>query len=87
MNNNIIYTSMAVCSQCKISKHALEELVKLGVAKPYAKRVDQWYFTHKDLSQIQLASKYLHYLKLEPSGAIVALELHNEIQRLKTKYK
>ncbi len=85
MNNNIFYTSFAVCTSQNINQEIIDEMVSWGIAHPRGDKPEKWLFTHDDLERIARAQRFRNDLGINIPGAAFALELIEEVIKLRKK--
>ena len=85
VNNNVFYTTNAVCNSYKLNTETISEMVAWGIAKPAGNQPDKWFFTHKDYERIGSASRFKEELEINIPGAALALQLLEDIKKLRNK--
>lgn len=83
MNENVIYTMYAICNSYKLSQETIDEMVSWGIAEPTGNIPEKWLFTQKDFDRIGRASRFSKDLNINIPGAALALELIEDIQKLR----
>ena len=84
-NDNIIYTTNAVCYSYKLDQETINEMVSWGIANPAGNTPENWLFTHDDFERIGRASRFRNELEINIPGAALALQLLEDIQNLRNK--
>ena len=85
LNDNVFYTTKAVCSRYKINQDIIDEMVSWGVADPSGHEPDKWLFSQKDFDRIGQASRFNKELEINIPGAALALQLLDEINHIRNK--
>ena len=85
MANNIFYTSRAICESYKIDIETLVNMVEWNIAAPSGSVPSKWLFSSSDMQRLEVATKYYHYLGLDPAATSVALELIEELDQLRNR--
>lgn len=84
-NDNILYTTNAVCHSYKLNQDAVGEMVYWGIATPAGNSPKKWLFTHNDFERIGRASRFRSELEINIPGAALALQLLEDIKNLSSK--
>jgi chaperone modulatory protein CbpM len=84
-NENIIYTTNAVCNSYKLNQDTINEMVSWGIADPAGTKPEKWQFTHEDFERIGRATRFRNELEINIPGAALALQLLEDIQNLRNK--
>ncbi len=85
MNDNVFYTTYAICNSQKLSKENINEMVTWGIANPYGECPEKWLFTHEDFERIARAQRFRNDLEINIPGAAFALELIEEVKKLRER--
>ena len=85
VNDNIFYTTNAICHSHELNQDSINEMVAWGIAEPSGDKPEKWLFTHKDFVRIGRASRFRKELDINIPGAALALQLLEEIQNLRDK--
>ena len=85
LNDNVFYTTKAVCKSYKLNQDMVDEMVSWGIAKPSGNNPEKWLFTHEDYERIGRASRFNKELDINIPGAAFALQLLEDIQNLHKK--
>ncbi len=83
MNDNIVYTTKAICSSHKISNEILSDMVSWGIATPSGTSIEKWQFSQDDFDRIGCASRFNKDLDINIPGAAMALELLDELDKIR----
>jgi len=79
-----VVTLAQVCRVCRTQEQVILELVAEGVAEPTANETGQWRFDQHGVRRLHIAVRLQRDLGVNPAGAALALELMEEIDRLRT---
>lgn len=85
MDKNIFYTTHAICDAQKLTIENINEMVAWGIANPRGKKSEKWLFTHNDFERIAQAQRFRNDLSINIPGAAFALDLIEEVQKLREK--
>lgn len=85
LNDNVFYTTNAVCYSYKLKPDTISEMVAWGIAEPSGNKPEKWLFTHEDFERIGCASRFKDELEINTPGAALALQLIEDIQNLRNK--
>lgn len=85
LNDNVFYTTKAVCKSYKLNQNTVGEMVSWGIAEPSGNKPEKWLFSHKDFERIGCASRFNKELEINIPGAALALQLLEDIQNLRNK--
>ena len=80
-------TSAELCLRCHLSLEQLKELVDEGVIEPLLWVEGQWRFQAASLIRVHHALRLQRDLGVNGAGAALALELFDELKRLRALIK
>jgi len=83
LDERIEYDLEGLCRICRLERRQVIELVVENVVEPAGEDPDQWRFTGNAVTRIQVATRLTRDLGLNIPGAALALELLDEIDRLR----
>jgi len=83
LDERIEYDLEGLCRICRLERRQVIELVVENVVEPVGEDPDQWRFTGNEVTRIQVATRLTRDLGLNIPGAALALELLDEIDRLR----
>lgn len=83
LDERIEYDLESLCRICRLERRQVIELVVENVVEPAGEDPDQWRFTGNAVTRIQVATRLTRDLGLNIPGAALALELLDEIDRLR----
>lgn len=72
-----------LCRACRVDRQLAIDLVVEGVVEPSDQNAEQWRFTGTAVSRAQVAVRLRRELGVNVAGAALALELLDEISRLR----
>lgn len=83
------YVTLAqVCRVCRVQEAWIVELVEQGVVEPVASAAQAgWRFDSVALHRLRVATRLQHDLGVNPAGAALAIELMEELERLRARLK
>lgn len=84
-NDNIFYTTNAICYSYKLNQATINEMVSWGIADPSGNKPEKWLFTHNDFERIGRALRFRSELEINIPGAALALQLLDDIQNLRNQ--
>ncbi len=81
-----VQLSLAECSQLmEVSTECLVEIVEHGIVEPDSPRPEQWRFDTAALGRLRQAMRLQHELHLDWQAVAVALDLLDEVSRLRAE--
>lgn len=72
---------------CGIGVETVRLMVSEGMLHPHGERPEQWSFTGTEVQRARRALRLQHDLELNLAGAALALELIDEIDRLRSRVR
>ena len=85
MNENILYTTQAICNSHKLNQESINDMVEWGIACPLGNGPEKWLFSHDDYERIGRAQRFRNELDINIPGAALAIELIEELEQLRNK--
>lgn len=85
LNENVFYTTRAVCKTYKLNQSVVDEMVSWGVAEPSGSKPEKWLFSQKDFERIGQASRFNKELEINIPGTALAIQLLEEINNLRNQ--
>lgn len=76
-----------LCRACRLPAERIEMLIAEGVIEPRGRDPRSWRFTGVTLTRLRTAQRLEHDLGVNPSGVALALELLDEITRLRRRLR
>ena len=83
MDDSVQLTLADLCRACAVDAEQVIELVEVGLVDPCGRGVPEWRFTGPTLYRVRTALRLQQDLQVNASGAALALELLDEIKRLR----
>ncbi len=74
-----------LCQVCKADEHLVVEMVREGVVEAWTSETDQWVFSGVAVTRVRTAIRLQQDLDVNLPGAALALELIDEIERLRSR--
>lgn len=85
LEEDVRWTQVEICEACNISIEELVDYVAEGLVDPVGRRPTEWRFHGVTLQRIRFAKNVQQDLGVNAAGAALALDLLQEISRLKRK--
>lgn len=80
------YITLAqVCRVCRVREAWVIELVAEGVVEPVVRDPGEWRFDSAALHRLRIAYRLQQDLGVNPAGAALAIELMEELERLRAR--
>ena len=83
LDETLRFTLADICRICEVQEQLVVEIVEEGIVEPLGGGRPQWRFTGIAITRIQRVIKLQHDFDVNLPGAALALELLEEIERLK----
>ena len=83
LDETLRFTLAEICRICDVQEQLVVEIVAEGIVEPLGAARPQWQFTGIAVTRIQRVIKLQHDFDVNLPGAALALELLEEIERLK----
>ncbi len=83
LDDSIELTLAELCSACSVSEDLVMEIVAEGVVEPMGLDRAQWRFSGLAVSRVQRVMRLQHDFGVNLPGAALALELFEELERLR----
>jgi chaperone modulatory protein CbpM len=83
LDERVEYDLEGLCRICRLERRQVIELVVENVVEPAGEDPDHWRFTGNEVTRIQVATRLTQDLGLNAPGAALALDLLDEIERLR----
>jgi len=78
-----VVTLAQVCRVCRVREESIVELVAEGITEPAGTDQGQWWFDPMGARRLHIAIRLQRDLGVNPAGAALALDLLEEIDRLR----
>lgn len=83
LDDTVEFSLAELCSVCRVSEETVVEIVAEGIVEPTGGEPGQWRFTGIALARIQRTLRLQHEFGVNLPGAALALELLEELERLR----
>jgi len=83
LDDSVEFSLAELCSLCSISEEILVEIVAEGIVEPLGHGRAQWRFSGLALTRVQRVVRLQHDFGVNLPGAALALELLEEVERLR----
>ena len=83
LDEGIEFSIQEICRICGVHEELIVEIVEEGVVEPLGDAPERWRFTGVAVMRIQRVIRLQHEFEVNLPGAALALELLEEIERLK----
>ncbi|HET7132523.1 MAG TPA: chaperone modulator CbpM [Gammaproteobacteria bacterium] len=83
LDETLRYTLADICRICSVQEQLVVEIVEEGIVEPLGDQPPQWRFNGIAVTRIQRVIQLQHDFDVNLPGAALALELLEEIERLK----
>lgn len=85
IDRHLRLTVEELCRACGASREVVVEMVEEGVIEPTARSGEEWIFHGETLLRARRALRLVRDLRVNWPGAALALDLLDEIDRLRTR--
>lgn len=76
-----------LCQICQLPAERVFELVEEGVIDPVGREPARWHFRAIAVQRVRCAQRLRHDLGINTAGAALALELMEELERLRARLR
>lgn len=76
-----------LCRLCRAEEHVVVEMVREGVVEVASTRHEHWEFSGAAVTRVRTAMRLQHDLDVNLPGAALALELMDELERLRGRLR
>jgi chaperone modulatory protein CbpM len=83
LDDSVEFSLTEVCAACRVSEELVVEIVAEGIVEPLGINRAQWRFTGFAVARIQRVIRLQHEFDVNLPGAALALELLEEVERLR----
>ena len=83
LDDSVEFSLAELCAACRVSEEQLVEIVAEGVVEPVGGDREQWRFSGVAVTRIQRVMRLQHDFGVNLPGAALALELLEELERLR----
>jgi chaperone modulatory protein CbpM len=83
LDDSVEFSLEELCSACRVSEDFVVEVVAEGIVEPIGAERAQWRFSGVALTRVQRVIRLQHEFDVNLPGAALALELLEELERLR----
>lgn len=83
LDDSVEFSLEELCSACHVSEDFVVEVVAEGIVEPIGAERAQWRFSGVALTRVQRVIRLQHEFDVNLPGAALALELLEEVERLR----
>jgi chaperone modulatory protein CbpM len=83
LDESIEFSLSELCSLCSITEELVVEIVAEGIVAPMGRERAQWRFSGVALTRVQRVVRLQHDFGVNLPGAALALDLLEEVERLR----
>lgn len=83
LDDSIEVSLAELCSACRVSEELIVEIVAEGIVQPAGAKPTEWRFSGVALARVQRALRLQHDFGVNLAGAALALDLLEEVERLR----
>ena len=83
LDDSVEFTLSELCSVCHLSEEIVVEIVAEGIVEPVGGAPNQWRFSGVALTRVQRVVRLQEDFGVNLPGAALALELLEEVERLR----
>lgn len=83
LDDSVEFSLEELCAACRVSQDFVVEVVAEGVVEPTGAEPSQWRFSGRALTRVQRVIRLQEEFDVNLPGAALALELLEEVERLR----
>lgn len=83
LDDSIEFSIAELCQACSITEEFVVEIVAEGIVEPIGPEPGQWRFSGRALARVQRVIRLQREFEVNLPGAALALELLEEVERLR----
>lgn len=87
LEEDVEFSMAELCGACRVSAERLMELIEYGVLEPLDEQPGHWRFRGVSVRRVRSAVRLERDLGVNLSGAALALDLLEEIERLRARLR
>jgi len=87
MGEDVELTLAELCRTCQLPAERVYELVEWGIIEPLGREPDGWRFRWTSVRRVRCALRLEHDLGVNLAGAALALDLLEELNRLRAQLR
>lgn len=84
---NVVFTLRELCRSSGVDVELVVQMVEVGLLEPAGREREDWRFPSQSLARVQSTLRLRRDLDVNLSGAALALELLDELQRLRERVR
>lgn len=83
LDDSVVFSLTELCALCRVAEEVVVEIVAEGIIEPSGAEPAQWRFTGIALTRVQRVVRLQQDLGVNLPGAALALDLLEELERLR----
>jgi chaperone modulatory protein CbpM len=83
LDDTVQFTLAELCSSCEVTRELIVEIVAEGIVEPLGGPQEQWRFSGVALARVQRVLRLQRDFGVNLPGAALALDLLEEVERLR----
>jgi chaperone modulatory protein CbpM len=83
LDDSVEFSMADLCQACRITEEFVIEIVAEGIVEPIGLEPRQWRFSGRSLTRVQRVVRLQQEFEVNLPGAALALELLEEVERLR----
>ncbi len=83
MDESVTLTLVELCRSCAVDAEQISEMIDVGLIEPCPGDTAEWRFSGPSIYRVRVALRLHRDLRVNLSGAALALDLLEEIRRLR----
>jgi len=83
LDESVEFSLSELCAACRVSEQLVVDIVAEGIIEPLGDERTQWRFTGVAVARVQRVLRLQHDFDVNLPGAALALELLEEVERLR----
>jgi chaperone modulatory protein CbpM len=87
LDDDVELTLGELCRTCQLPAERVFELVEEGIIEPLGREPAGWRFRWTSVRRVRCAMRLEHDLGVNPAGAALALDLLEELNRLRARLR
>jgi chaperone modulatory protein CbpM len=84
LDENIEFSLKELCRMCRVGPETVLEMIEEGIIQPRGEVKSNWRFRGHEIYRLQITLRLKQDLRVNTPGAALALDLLEEIERLRT---
>ena len=85
LDETITWGFAEICTRCRVESDLVNEMINEGILDPEGSSVETWRFNAVAIKRIQVACRLQNDLRVNLPGAALALDLLEEIEKLRSR--